>query len=133
MSKKVTSKIHPELVSIATANQSILAKFAILEARDAEIMYFCRSLLLIGLKKYYKNNYITTEAHLRPSKNANKYFKNSLICVTNCPTNFDSLAMLKKCKKDAIIMVKNGILLEHSDFYPHWQQLTRQCPIQIWQ
>ena len=70
-----------ELVAIATADFSILATFANLKAKNAEIMYFTRSLLPNGLRKFYKNNYITTKPHLRPFQNGNIYFDNISICV----------------------------------------------------
>ena len=92
---KVTSKIHRELVAIATANLSILAIFANLEAKNAEIMYFTRSLLPDGLRKFYKNNYITTKPHLRAFQNANIYFDDIFICVIFLPTDFHSLAVFK--------------------------------------
>ena len=97
---------------------SILAKFAILEAKNIEITYFTRALLPNCLRKFYKINYIITKPHLRRFQNANKNFNNIFIYAVFPPTNFDSLTMLKKVKKDAILMVKNGILLGHSDFCP---------------
>ena len=98
----------------------ILAIFTNLEAKNAEIMYFLRTLLPNGVRKFYKNNSIITKPHPRTFQNANIYFDNIFICVIFPPTNFDSFALFKKCNFYPIFMVKNGILLEHSDFSPLW-------------
>ena len=52
--KKVILKIHRGPVAIATADFSILAYFANLEAKNAENMYFLRTVLSNGLRKFYK-------------------------------------------------------------------------------
>ena len=62
-----------------------------------DIVYFKRALLLNGLRKFYKNNFIFTKNHLGPFQNANIYFNNMFLYVIFSPTNIDSFALWKKC------------------------------------